>query len=80
MGIMAKEELGLEGVFTPLGTYPLKGEVLIRVACLTLRFSLIKGIYVGNIQWDIMRKAQREWANIYGAGVLEMGDTIFKGQ
>ena len=49
MGIMAKEELGLEGLFPPLGTYLLKGEVLIRVVCVTLRFSLIKGIYVGNI-------------------------------
>ena len=58
MGIMAKEELGLEGLFPPLGTYPLKGEVLMVVVCITLRFSLIKGKYVGNIQWDIMRKAE----------------------
>ena len=57
MGIMAKEELGLEGLFPPLGTYPLKWEVLMGVACVTLIFSLRKGIYVGNIQWDIIRKA-----------------------
>ena len=57
MVIMAKEELGLEGLFPPLGTYPLKGEVLMGAACVTLRFSLRTGIYVGNIQWDIMRKA-----------------------
>ena len=28
MGIMAKEELVLEGLFPPMGTFPLKGEVL----------------------------------------------------
>ena len=57
MGIMANEELGLEGLFPPLGTYPLKGKVLMGVACVTLMFSLRKGIYIGNIQWDIMGKA-----------------------
>ena len=40
MGIMAKEELGLEGLFPPLGTYLLKVEVLMGVACVTLRCSL----------------------------------------
>ena len=57
MVIMAKEELGLECLFPPLGTYPLKVEVLMGVACVTLRFYLRKGIYVVNIQWDITRKA-----------------------
>ena len=49
------------------------------VACVTLRLSLRKGVYVGHIQWDRSRKALTEWANIYGAGVLEMGDTNFQG-
>ena len=49
------------------------------VACVTLRLSLRKGVYVGHIQWDRSRKALTEWANIYGAGVLEMGGIIFQG-
>ena len=60
-----------------MGTYILKGEVLMGVACVTLRLSLRKGVYVGHPQWEIMRKYQTAWANIYGYGVLEMGDTIF---
>ena len=38
MGMMTKEELGLEGLFPPLDTYPLKGEMLMGVACVTLIF------------------------------------------
>ena len=57
MGMMAKEELGLEGLFTPLGTYPSRVEVLMGVACVTLSFSLRNGIYVGNIEWYIMSKS-----------------------
>ena len=49
------------------------------VAFVTLRLSLRKGVYVLHIQWAIMRKSLTAWANIYGAGVLEMGDTIFQG-
>ena len=60
-----------------MGTYILKGEVLMGVACVTLRLSLRKGVYVGHLQWEIMRKYQTAWANIYGYVVLEMGDTIF---
>ena len=47
------------------------------VACVTLRLFLRKGVYVGNIPWDSTRKSPTAWANIYGAWVLEMGDTIF---
>ena len=47
------------------------------LACVTLSLSLIKRGYVGHIQWDIMRKSPTEWANIYGYGLLGMGDTIF---
>ena len=50
MGIMTKEELGLEGLFPPLGTYMLKGEVLMGVAYVTLRLYLRKGIYAGHLQ------------------------------
>ena len=64
---MTKEDLGLEGLFPPLGTYMLKGEVGMGVACVTLRLSLRKGIYVGHIKWDSMSKYPTEWANLYGA-------------
>ena len=60
-----------------MGNHMLKGEVLMGLACVTLRLSFRKGLYVVHIQWDIMSKAQTEWSNIYGSGVLEMGDTIF---
>ena len=60
-----------------MGTYLLKGEVLMVLACVTLRLSLRNGVYVVHIQWDNTRKAQMSWANIYGYGVLDMGDTIF---
>ena len=59
-----------------MGTYLLKVEVEMGVACIKLRLSLIKGIYFGHIQWDSMSKAQTEWANLYESGVLEMRDTI----
>ena len=60
-----------------MGTYLLKGEVLMGLACVTLRLSLRKGVYIGHLQWESTRKAQTAWANIYGYVVLEMGDTIF---
>ena len=75
--MMTNEEFGLEVLFPPLVTYPLKRYVLMGVKYVTLRLSLKNGIYVGNIQRDSMRKSPTAWANIYGAGVLEMGDTIF---
>ena len=46
------------------------------VACVALRISLRRGRYVGNIQWDSMRKGPTAWVNLYGAGVLVLGDTI----
>ena len=61
-----------------MGTYMFKRDVLMGLACVTLRLSLRKGIYVGHLQWESRRKAQTAWANIYGYGVLEMGDTIFE--
>ena len=62
-----------------MGTYLLKGEVFMGVACVTLTLSLRRGVYVGHIQCDSMRKSPTEFANIYGPGVLEMWDTIFQG-
>ena len=59
-----------------MGTYMLKVQVGMGVTCIKLRLSLIKGIYDGHIQWESMSKAQTEWANIYGSGVFEMGNTI----
>ena len=60
-----------------MGTYVLKGEVLMGLEYVNLRLSLKKGIYVGHIQWETMKKSQTSWAYIYGSGVLEMGDNIF---
>ena len=51
MGMMTKEELGLEGLFPPLGTYTLKREVLMEVACIILRSYIRKGGYFGHLQW-----------------------------
>ena len=56
MGIMVREELGLEDWLPPLGPYPLKEEMLIGLACVNFRVSLRKGRYVGHLQWDSMRK------------------------
>ena len=61
-----------------MGTYMFKEEVSMGLACVTLIFSLIKGVYVGHLQWDSMKKAQTAWSNIYGYGVLGMGDIISK--
>ena len=47
------------------------------VACVTLRMSLRKGRYVGNLHWYSMRKGLTEWYNLYGDGVLVMGDIIY---
>ena len=74
---MSKEELRVKGLFAPLGPYILKDEVRMGVACVTLRLSLIKGGYVGHLQWEKMRKPPTTWANIYVYGVLGMGDNIF---
>ena len=77
MGTIAKEELGLKGWFLPLVPYPLKDEVGVGLVCVTLMLSLRKELYVGHLQWDSMRKSLTIWTNIYGAGVLEIGNTIF---
>ena len=60
-----------------MGTYLLKGEVGMRLACVTLRLSLRKGVYVGHIQWDSTRKAPMKWFNLCVAKVLGMWDYIF---
>ena len=46
---MDREDLGLEYWFPPLGTYPLKDEVGMGVACVVLGVSLRKGRYYGNL-------------------------------
>ena len=76
MGMMTREELGLEYWFPFLGTYPLKDEVGIGVVCINFKMSLRKVRYVGYLQWDSMRKVQKGWDNLYEVGVLVMGDTI----
>ena len=47
------------------------------MTCVTFSISLRKGIYVGHLQWDSMRKFQTSWANLYGYVVMGMGDTIY---
>ena len=47
VGIMTNEQLGLEVLFSPLGTYPLKGEVGMGLECVTLRLYIIKGDMLG---------------------------------
>ena len=74
---MASQELVLEDWLPPLGPYPLKYEVGIGVACVTLIMSLRKGRYVGHPQWDSMSKGLTEWDNLYGGGVSVLGDTIY---
>ena len=74
---MAIGDLCLEEWMLRLIPYPLTYEVGMIIICVTLRLSLQKGRYVGNLQWDIMRKAPTEWKKIYGAGTLGMGDTVF---
>ena len=44
------------------------------VACVTLRLSLRKGIYVGHIQWDIMSKSPTAWANLYGLSLYDRSE------
>ena len=77
MGTMAKEDLELKSWFPLMGTYPLKNEVGMVMVCLTLMLSPRKGRYVGHIKWYIMRKTPTAWNNLYGAGVLVVGGTIF---
>ena len=74
---MAREELGLEYWLPPLGHYPLKDEVGIGVASITMIISLSKGRYVGHLQGYNMRKGPTAWENLYGGGVIGLGDTIY---
>ena len=76
MVTVSKKELGFEGWFTPLITYPLKDDVGMGVACVNLRLSLRKGRYVGHLPWDSMGKFRTAWANIYGDGVFGLRDII----
>ena len=54
-------DLGLEEWVHILGTYPLTDEVGMGIACVTLRLSMRKGSYVGQLQWNITRKASISW-------------------
>ena len=63
MGMMAREDLGLEYWFPSLGPYPLKDKLVMGVACVTLRMSLSKGRYVGPLYWDSMSKVSTAWEN-----------------
>ena len=76
MLIMAKEVLGLDNWFPPLCPYPLYGEMEMVLTGATLRLYIIKGGYIGYLQWDSMKKEPTEWSNIYGSGVLGMGGKI----
>ena len=58
---MAIGDLCLEEWMLRLIPYPLTDEVGMGITCVTLRLSLQKGKYVGNLQWDRMRKAPTEW-------------------
>ena len=60
-----------------MGTYLLKGEVGMGVACVIFILSLRKGGDIGHLKWYSMRKPPTAWANIYGAGLIKMRDTIF---
>ena len=60
-----------------MSTNLLKRDVGMGVACVTSRFSLRKGVYIGHIQWCNMMKTLTSWANLYGAGVFQMGYTMF---
>ena len=75
---MAKEELDLEGWFPLMVPYTLKDNVGAVVSCVTLRFYIRKGRYVGHLQKDIISKSPTSWGNLYGAVVLVMGDAIFE--
>ena len=49
MFMIAKEDLCLEDWFPSLGPYPLKDEMGMVVTCVTLSFSLRKGIFFGHL-------------------------------
>ena len=77
MGMMTRENLGLEYWFPLLGTYPLKDEVGMGVVCITFKMSLRKGRYAEYLQWDSMSKFQKGSDNLYEVWVLVMGDTNY---
>ena len=51
-----------------MGTYLLKRGVLMGFSCVTLRLSLRKRVYIGNLQWYSKRKYQTAWARKYQLG------------
>ena len=57
MVTMPKEDLWLKAWFLLLGTYMLKDEVGMELSCITLVLSVRKEGYVGQLQWDSMRKS-----------------------
>ena len=77
LGVTAREGLVLGDWLPLLGPYTLNYKVGMEVACVTLRLSLRKGVYVGHKQWDIMIRSPTDWANLHGSGVLEMVDYIY---
>ena len=34
-------------------------------------------VYVEHLQWDRMKKGSTAWDDLYGAGAMGMGDTIY---
>ena len=47
------------------------------VVFLSFRLSLRKGVYIGHLQWVIMIKFLVARSNLYGSGVVGMGNTVF---
>ena len=78
LGKVTSDELGLETWLPPMGPFPLVNEVGIILECKTLKFSLRKGRHAEHLQLYLMRKVQKDWADICGAGSLGMVDTIYK--
>ena len=57
--------------------YPLKGDLDMVVACVTLYLFMRKVIYAGYLQWDIMRKVTKVWENSYVLVSLGMVNKIY---
>ena len=74
---MAREELCLEYWFSRMRPFLLKDEVGMGVACVALMMSLIKGRYSGHLHCDSMRKEPTACDNLYGDGLLGMGDMVY---
>lgn len=63
----AKEALGLTEPYPPMGPFPLRDDLGMKPAVMSLHSSLRKGRYAGHLQWDSMRATPTAWANLYGA-------------